>query len=125
VGKEIHVLDVATHTYRLSEGKADDAVKDILRERDWAKKLAALRDSKHPQAQFLWSMLRDTFHYCAMQLESIADNARDLDLAVRWGFGWDAGPFEIWQAAGCSRLPLDQCGYCAGKAMARVRCRPG
>jgi 3-hydroxyacyl-CoA dehydrogenase len=34
VGKEIHVLDVSTHTYKLSQGKADDAVKDILRERD-------------------------------------------------------------------------------------------
>jgi 3-hydroxyacyl-CoA dehydrogenase len=104
VGKEIHVLDVATHTYKLSAGKADDTVKDILRERDWAKKLAALRDSKHPQAQFLWSILRDTFHYCANQLESIADNTRDLDLAVRWGFGWDTGPFEIWQAAGWQQV---------------------
>src|SRR5512139_2397592 len=100
IGKEIHVLDLNTNTYKLSEGKADDAVKDILRERNWAVKLAKLRESKHPQAQFLWSVFRDTFHYCALQLENIADNARDLDLAVRWGFGWDQGPFEIWQAAG-------------------------
>ncbi|HUX92153.1 MAG TPA: 3-hydroxyacyl-CoA dehydrogenase/enoyl-CoA hydratase family protein [Gallionellaceae bacterium] len=121
VGKEIHVLDVSTHTYKLSQGKADDAVKDILRERDWAKKLAALRDSKHPQAQFLWSLLRDTFHYCALQLESIADNARDLDLAVRWGFGWDSGPFEIWQAAGWQQVAgWINADIAAGKAMANV-----
>ncbi len=121
VGKEIHVLDVATHTYKLSEGKADDAVKDILRERDWSKKLAALRDSKNPQAQFLWSVLRDTFHYCATQLESIADNARDLDLAVRWGFGWDTGPFEIWQAAGWQQVAgWINADIAAGKAMAKV-----
>jgi 3-hydroxyacyl-CoA dehydrogenase len=43
-------------------------------------------------------------HYCAYHLAEIADNARDLDLAVRWGFGWNQGPFEIWQAAGWARM---------------------
>ncbi|MES1982856.1 MAG: 3-hydroxyacyl-CoA dehydrogenase/enoyl-CoA hydratase family protein [Pseudomonadota bacterium] len=104
VGKEIHVLDLRTQTYRLSESKIDEEVKEILRGRDWAVKLAALRANQHPQAQFLWSTFRDVFHYCALQLEHIADNARDLDLAVRWGFGWDSGPFEIWQAAGWQQV---------------------
>ena len=104
MGKEIHVLDLATQAYRVAEGKADDAVKDILRERDWAKKLAALRASPHPQAQFLWAVFRDVFHYCALHLPAIAHNARDLDFAVRWGFGWDSGPFEIWQAAGWQQV---------------------
>jgi 3-hydroxyacyl-CoA dehydrogenase len=104
IGKEIHVLDLHTKQYRLSDAKVDDGVKDILRERDWAKKLAGLHASQHPQAQFLWSTFRDVFHYCALHLESIADNARDLDFAVRWGFGWDSGPFEIWQAAGWQQV---------------------
>ncbi len=104
IGKEIHVLDLATQAYRLSTGYADDAVKDILRERDWAKKLAALRASPHPQAQFLWAVLRDVFHYCALHVEGIANNTRDLDFAVRWGFGWDSGPFEIWQSAGWQQV---------------------
>ena len=104
VGKEIRVLNLATQTYQLSEGQADDVVKELLRERNWAKKLAALRASSHPQAQFLWAMFRDVFHYCAVQLEAIAHNARDLDFAVRWGFGWDSGPFEIWQAAGWQQV---------------------
>ncbi len=104
IGKEIHVLDLHTKEYRLSDAKVDDGVKDILRERDWAKKLAGLRGNPHPQAQFLWATFRDVFHYCALQLEHIADNARDLDLAVRWGFGWDSGPFEIWQAAGWQQV---------------------
>jgi len=104
IGKEIHVLDLRTSEYHLSEVKIDDEVKEILRERDWAKKLAALRNKPHPQAEFLWASFRDVFHYCALQLEHIADNARDLDFAVRWGFGWDAGPFEIWQAAGWQQV---------------------
>jgi 3-hydroxyacyl-CoA dehydrogenase len=104
IGKDIHVLDVASGSYRLSDGKADDTVKDMLRERNWPKKLAALRASSHPQAQFVWRSLCDVFHYCAVQLEHIASNARDLDFAVRWGFGWDSGPFEIWQSAGWQQV---------------------
>ena len=121
IGKEIHVLDVASDEYRLSEGKADDAVKEILRERDWAVKLAKLRVSEHPQAQFVWSTFRDVFHYCALQLEHIANNARDLDFAVRWGFGWDSGPFEIWQAAGWQQVAgwINE-DIAAGKAMANA-----
>ncbi|MBU1426534.1 MAG: 3-hydroxyacyl-CoA dehydrogenase/enoyl-CoA hydratase family protein [Gammaproteobacteria bacterium] len=119
IGKEIHVLDLHTREYRISDAKVDDGVKDILRERDWAKKLAGLRNSQHPQAQFLWSTFRDAFHYCALHLGTIANNARDLDFAVRWGFGWDAGPFEIWQAAGWQQVASwIAADIVAGKAMA-------
>ena len=100
IGREIHVLDPKTGTYRLSDNAVDGGVKDILRGRDWAKKLSALRANPNAQAQFVWCVLRDVLHYCAVHFESIADNARDLDFAVRWGFGWDCGPLEIWQAAG-------------------------
>ena len=120
-GKEIQVLNLASYTYRSSDGKVDDVVKDILRERDWAVKLAKLRESQNPQAQFVWSILRDTFHYCAVQLASIADNARDLDFAVRWGFGWDSGPFEIWQAAGWQQVAgWISADIAAGKAMSEM-----
>jgi 3-hydroxyacyl-CoA dehydrogenase len=119
IGKDIHVLDLHTREYKLSEAKVDDGVKDILRERDWAKKLAGLRNSAHPQSQFLWSVFRDVFHYSAMYLEGIANNARDFDFAVRWGFGWDAGPFEIWQAAGWQQVAgWIAADIAAGKAMA-------
>jgi 3-hydroxyacyl-CoA dehydrogenase len=121
IGKEIHVLDLHTREYRLSDAKVDDGVKDILRERDWAKKLAGLRSNPHPQAQFLWATFRDVFHYCALQLESIANNTRDLDFAVRWGFGWDTGPFEIWQAAGWQQVAgWISADIAAGKAMANM-----
>ncbi len=100
IGGEIHVLDLHTNEYRLSDAKVDEGVRSILNERDWAKKLAGLRANPHKQSQFLWAVFRDVFHYCALHLEHIADNARDVDFAVRWGFGWEKGPFEIWQEAG-------------------------
>ncbi len=121
IGKEIHVLDLHTRQYRLSDSKVDDAVKEILRERDWAKKLAGLRENQNPQAQFLWAVFRDVFHYCALNLEGIANNARDFDFAVRWGFGWDNGPFEIWQAAGWQQVTgWIAADIAAGKAMANT-----
>ena len=84
-------------------GKLADEVGAILGTRS-GQRFAALRASSHPQAQFLWSLFRDIFHYSAAQLANVADNARDLDLAMRWGFGWAQGPFETWQAAGWQQI---------------------
>ncbi|MGE5471008.1 MAG: 3-hydroxyacyl-CoA dehydrogenase/enoyl-CoA hydratase family protein [Bacteroidota bacterium] len=99
-GKEIQVLDLAKQDYRTSAGEIAEEVGAILKIRNPAEKFAALRASSQPQAQFLWAIFRDIFHYAAVQLENVADNARDLDFAMRWGFGWTQGPFETWQAAG-------------------------
>ena len=96
VGKEILRFDGEKGDYVPSTGKADDLVVRILKEKDPVKKMKALRESTNPQAQFLWSIFRDTFHYIAVHLESIADNARDIDFALRWGFGQKNGPFEGW-----------------------------
>ncbi len=104
MGNDIQVLDLKQNTYRVSDGVADDGVVEILKNRNVAERFAQLHASTHPQAQFLWSIYRDSFHYCAVHLGAIANNARDLDFAIRWGFGWDMGPFEIWQAAGWQQV---------------------
>jgi 3-hydroxyacyl-CoA dehydrogenase len=120
-GKEIQVLDLTSGEYRQSGAEADSAVVETLKTKDVAQRFEKLRESASPQAQFLWSAFRDMLHYCAFHLAEIADNARDLDLAVRWGFGWNQGPLEIWQAAGWQRVA----GWiaediAAGKAMSSV-----
>ncbi len=104
VGKEVQRLDFATGQYVAGGGKADDLVGRILKEKDPAKRMKALRESTHPQAQFLWAIFRDAFHYIAVHLEAIADNARDIDFAMRWGFGQKLGPFETWQASGWQQV---------------------
>jgi 3-hydroxyacyl-CoA dehydrogenase len=104
VGKDILRFDGVKGDYVPSTGKADDIVVRILKEKDPAKKMKTLRESTNPQAQFLWSIFRDTFHYIAVHLESIADCARDVDFALRWGFGQKNGPFEGWQAAGWQQV---------------------
>lgn len=120
-GKQINVLDRERGDYRPAEQKADDEVAAILKKKDLTEKLAGLRHSDHPQAQFLWSLFRDLFHYCAYHLGDIADSARELDLAIRWGYGWDLGPLETWQAAGWRQIAdWIQADIDAGKAMASV-----
>ena len=104
VGKDILRIDAATGEYVAGGGKADDIIGRILKEKDPVKRMKALHDSTKPQAQFLWAIFRDSYHNIAEHLESVADNARDLDFAMRWGFGWSVGPFETWQAAGWQQI---------------------
>jgi 3-hydroxyacyl-CoA dehydrogenase len=103
VGKDILRLDPATAQYVPSGGKADPIVERMLKKAP-AERLKLLRESTNPQAQFVWSILRDSFHYCAVHLADIADSARDIDFAMRWGFGTKQGPFELWQQAGWKQV---------------------
>ncbi len=103
-GREIQVLDRASMDYRPSTGEADAQVVEILEGRYVSERFEKLRASGHPHARFLWACLRDMLHYCAVHLADIADSARDVDLAMRWGFGWSQGPFELWQAIGWARV---------------------
>jgi len=98
-GRDIKILDIKKKNYRLQEAKIDDEVLAILKNRKSSERMQQLRESQSDQAQFLYSMYRDLFHYSAYHLQEIADNAREVDFAIRWGFGWKQGPFEIWQAA--------------------------
>jgi 3-hydroxyacyl-CoA dehydrogenase len=103
VGKDILRLDPAKKDYVPAGGKADAIVDRILK-KPAPERLKLLRESSNPQAQFLWAILRDAFHYAAVHLEDIADTARDVDFAMRWGFGSKQGPFELWQDAGWQQV---------------------
>ena len=103
-GKDIVVVDMETQDYRPADRTAAPEVVEILKLRNPAEKFQKLRESQHPQAQFLWATFRDLFHYSAYHLADIAETARDVDLAIRWGYGWSMGPFETWQAAGWKQV---------------------
>lgn len=120
-GKDIVVLDLAKRDYRPSEQMASDEVAAILAIKDPAEKFAKLRASADKQAQFLWAVFRDLFHYTAYHLADIADTARDVDFAIRWGYGWKLGPFETWQAAGWQQVAKWIAeDIAAGKAMSQA-----
>ncbi len=117
VGKDILRFDTTAGDYVPGGGVADEAVARILKKPP-AERLRLLREASHPQAQFLWAVLRDSFHYSAVHLADVAESARDIDFAMRWGFGFTQGPFELWQAAGWTQVTQwIQEDIAAGKAL--------
>jgi 3-hydroxyacyl-CoA dehydrogenase len=99
VGRDVSRFDLASKEYLPAGQKADEVYARMLK-KPAAERLKLLRSSEGAQGQFLWAILRNSFHYAAIHLASIADNARDVDFCMRWGFGMKQGPFELWQEAG-------------------------
>jgi 3-hydroxyacyl-CoA dehydrogenase len=54
--------------------------------------------------QFLWSGISAMCLYAARRLPEIANSIVDVDRAMRWGFAWELGPFEMWNAIGVERM---------------------
>lgn len=102
--EELKVYDISLGTYRPIENSISDAVNDIFKFKSMSSRFKNMRLSSHPQVKFLWAIFRDVFHYSAYHLKDIAYCARDIDLALRFGFGWSLGPFEIWQSAGWQEM---------------------
>src|SRR2546426_3590 len=104
--KEILTLDVNTMEYRprqkarfasLEMGKAIEDTRERLR----ALIGPVLEGQKGDKAQqFLWGGLSEMCLYAARRVPEISDHIEDVDRAMRWGFGWELGPFEIMDAIG-------------------------
>ena len=99
IGRDIMRLDPASMEYVSGGVKSNDVVARMLK-KPAGERLKLLRNAEGAEARFLWAILRDQFHYAAVHLETIAETARDIDFAMRWGFGASQGPFELWQEAG-------------------------
>jgi len=106
-GRDILRFDMSANEgkggYVPAGAKADEVYGRMLK-KPAVQRLALLRGSEGAQGQFLWAILRDGFHYAAVHLGDIAESARDIDFAMRWGFGMQQGPFELWQEAGWKQV---------------------
>jgi 3-hydroxyacyl-CoA dehydrogenase len=104
--KEILTLDVNTTEYRprqkakfasLEMGKTIEDTRERLR----ALIGPVIEGQKGDKAQqFLWGALSETCSYAARRVPEISDSVADVDRAMRWGFGWELGPFELMDAIG-------------------------
>jgi 3-hydroxyacyl-CoA dehydrogenase len=102
-GKEIrYVLDLATYEYR-------PVAKPALPALEMAKNAASLPErlqlllandpAKDKTAAFLWPFLTALWNYAAGAIGEVAGDAASIDRAMRAGFNWELGPFEMWDAA--------------------------
>lgn len=65
------------------------------------KRIRHILEQQDEGARFVWACLRDTFSYCSLMVEEIANNdLQALDQAICWGFNWEYGPFQLWQGIG-------------------------
>ncbi|HSU22383.1 MAG TPA: 3-hydroxyacyl-CoA dehydrogenase/enoyl-CoA hydratase family protein [Variovorax sp.] len=124
VGRDILRFDPAAERgqggYVPAGAKADEVYARMLK-KPAAERLRLLREARGPQGRFLWAILRDGFHYAAVHLATIAESARDVDFALRWGFGMTQGPFELWQEAGWAQVARwVQADIDAGEALSRA-----
>ncbi|MBB6560521.1 3-hydroxyacyl-CoA dehydrogenase [Acidovorax soli] len=120
VGRDVLRFDLESEEYVPGGQKADEVYGRMLK-KPAAERLRLLRNSEGAQGRFLWAILRNSFHYAAVHLATIADNARDVDQAMRWGFGMKQGPFELWQEAGWLDVAkMIQEDIDAGKALSKA-----
>ena len=102
-GKEILELDPNTLEYGPRKKLSTPAIELAKQEKGTANKLKALVYAGDKAGQFLWNTFTATFVYSAQLLGEIAETIVDIDRAMKWGFGWDMGPFEAWDAIGVEK----------------------
>src|SRR5450432_2756063 len=105
-GADLLVYDVKTKDYRAQEKVRFDSLGAIKNEEDVKKRLKKLVFSDDVAGKFAWSVLSNTLAYSARRLGEIADDILSIDRAMRWGFNWDLGPFEAWDAIGVAESVL-------------------
>jgi len=106
---EILALDLETLEYRPRRRASSPAVELARTEPDLRHRLSALVDAasrspQDPAATFLWRLIASELAYAAAVGPEVADDAEAVDRAMRWGFGWELGPFEAWDVLGLDNM---------------------
>ncbi len=98
--KEILALDLKTLEYRPQAKvrfESLGAAKDV---EDVRERVAVVMKGQDKAAKFAERVTLDVLAYSSRRIPEIADDIVNIDRGVRWGFGWDLGPFETWDAYG-------------------------
>jgi 3-hydroxyacyl-CoA dehydrogenase len=100
---ERQVLDLATFEYRPAAKPALPALemaKNAATLPEWLRLLLANNPARDKAAAFLWPFLATLWNFAADRIGEVAGDAASIDRAMRAGFNWEMGPFEMWDAAG-------------------------
>lgn len=98
-GKEILELNLVTMEYQPRRKLKSAAIEQCRLATDWNQKLQLLYADDRA-GSLLWNILTPVFLYSAEKLDEIAPHIVAVDQAMKWGFGWELGPFEMWDALG-------------------------
>jgi len=99
---DILVLDLDSNKYR-PIGKIELGLDDNhIQNGDIGQQINALINLDPKYGEFFWEILSRMLLYCANRIPEISDSYKDIDNAMKWGFGWKFGPFEIWDMIGFS-----------------------
>jgi 3-hydroxyacyl-CoA dehydrogenase len=102
-GKDILELNYETLEYEPRKKLTTPAVEMSKQAKGLADKLKALVYADDRAGTFLWKITAPVLLYSAKLLGEIADDIVAIDRAMKWGFGWELGPFEMWDAIGVER----------------------
>jgi 3-hydroxyacyl-CoA dehydrogenase len=102
-GNEILTLDYNTMEYRQQQKPVFPSLEIVRPMEDSRERIANLIQSKDRAGSFLWKTLSALLAYAANRVPEISDDIINIDNAMKWGFGWSHGPFEIWDAIGVEK----------------------
>ncbi len=111
-GSEILVLDPNTMEYKPRAKTRFDSVGAVRNLPDAADRIRGLFDGDDVAARFAREVTLDLLNYSASRVPEISESIEDVDSAMRWGFRWDLGPFQICDALGVAKVAalLEQSG---------------
>jgi len=100
---EIRTLDLTKFEYR-ERARPKLASLEMARNiEDPRERVKTLIQSPDRAGQFYQKVLSDTFHYAALRVPEISDDIVSIDKAMKWGFNWECGVFELWDAVGVEK----------------------
>ena len=105
-GKEILELNPETLNYDARKKLKTPALEMSKQAKGYSNKMKALVYADDRAGNLIWSILAPVLSYSAELLGEIADDIVAIDQAMKWGFGWDHGPFETWDAIGLEESVL-------------------
>jgi 3-hydroxyacyl-CoA dehydrogenase len=97
---EIQALDLATLTYRPQQKVRFDSLGAAKGVDDVAERIRTVLTGTDKAARFAERVTLDTLAYASRRIPEISDDLVNIDRALRWGFAWDLGPFQVWDAYG-------------------------
>lgn len=97
---EYLVLDPDTFEYESQQTLEDEVIAEANKIKDTSERLKFLVNSEGKIGDFLWNVHRDLLMYAANRIPEITDSPLSIDRAMQWGFNWQMGPFQRWDALG-------------------------